>query len=407
MSLPVSASQRKQGVEIAGRSRIWWGNLAFEAELQQRTPSARARELVSAFAPCLVALTEPGDAVWLPGAIDDACRQRLATAIGHDVHWVSDSADIARLSTNDNRQLEPWGQSLGVQRLAREFDLPFQTPALDVVADANSRGFSFALEQQFCVGLPGSQCVASLAELHAWLRDFPPDARWVIKSAYSAAARDRWLGRGKQVRSQDAHAIAGSLQQHGYVICEPWVERIAEVGLQFAVPVLSAGPPVFLGAAELLSAADGRYVGSRFACDASMDDVWRPAIETGLRAAIELQARGYFGPLGIDAMRYRATNGSEKLRSLQDINARYTMGRVALGWRKCLQDNEQAVWRHGRWSNGKAMTELPSLAAGVRSLVTSPAQVRGKPVPFGSVLLIAESSHELTQAETALKAWLR
>ncbi|OYW15327.1 MAG: hypothetical protein B7Z55_15100, partial [Planctomycetales bacterium 12-60-4] len=51
-------------------------------------------------------------------------------------------------------------------------------------------------------------------------------------------------------------------------------------------------------------------------------------------AGNELQAAGYFGPVGIDAMWYRDANGKLACRPLQDINARWTMGRLALGWRR-------------------------------------------------------------------------
>ena len=45
-------------------------------------------------------------------------------------------------------------------------------------------------------------------------------------------------------------------------------------------------------------------------------------------------SEGDFSPLGLDAMRHRVPGGAVRTRCLQDINARWTMGRLALGLRR-------------------------------------------------------------------------
>ena len=51
-------------------------------------------------------------------------------------------------------------------------------------------------------------------------------------------------------------------------------------------------------------------------------------------AAERLQDCGYFGPLGVDAMRYRLPDGSVHLRPLQDINARWALYEQLAGARQ-------------------------------------------------------------------------
>ena len=55
-------------------------------------------------------------------------------------------------------------------------------------------------------------------------------------------------------------------------------------------------------------------------------------VDVTRRVALELQKLGYFGPLGIDAMIYLASGGRVCVRPLQDVNARWTMGRLAAEW---------------------------------------------------------------------------
>jgi hypothetical protein len=109
--------------------------------------------------------------------------------------------------------------------------------------------------------------------------------------------------------------------------------------------------------------------------------VWSSAIDAALRAARRLHGLGYFGPLGIDAMRYRAADGSIRLRSLQDINARWTMGRLSLGWQRCLQPGDTGCWRHGPTESGDGIT-------GRRTVRTSPEVVGGSAVDHQSWVVV-------------------
>src|SRR5690606_5718121 len=94
------------------------------------------------------------------------------------------------------------------------------------------------------------------------------------------------------------------------------------------------GDVSFLGVTPLFTRPNGSYLGNGFVDDPNLLTTWREAIETGREVAAEVAAEGYFGPLGIDAMRHRTDDGEIRVRALQDLNARYTMGRLALGLRR-------------------------------------------------------------------------
>ena len=74
---------------------------------------------------------------------------------------------------------------------------------------------------------------------------------------------------------------------------------------------------------------NGTYIASKLLSEAELSP-WDDAVEIGWKVAQHMREMGYGGLVGIDAMRYRDQFGNEKLRPIQDINARYTMGRLAL-----------------------------------------------------------------------------
>lgn len=98
-----------------------------------------------------------------------------------------------------------------------------------------------------------------------------------------------------------------------------------------------------VGVAEQV-AVGGSWRGSGWSSE-RVPTIWREAIEATRLVAQRVAAAGYFGPLGIDVMRYRDAAGQERLRPLQDLNARFTMGRLALGWRDSLPAGWSGLWR--------------------------------------------------------------
>jgi len=170
---------------------------------------------------------------------------------------------------------------------------------------------------------------------------------------------------------------------------------VAEAGLQIEIP--DVGPPVLVGITPLLSKS-GAYCGSRLGAPEDSEP-WADAIPLALEIAARVQSQGYFGPLGIDVMRYRDAEGQLRLRALQDLNARLTMGRLALGLIRQLTPGECATWLHRLPTDvdrrSAIIKQLQSRFATCRLMSLSPDD------PSSSLIVIAPSAALRDQVEQA------
>ncbi|MEX0728207.1 MAG: hypothetical protein WD065_18200 [Planctomycetaceae bacterium] len=224
-------------------------------------------------------------------------------------------------------ELCPWGWSNEMRQWGAQHRCTVNAPEENAVWRSNSRRFSFACERDWDVALPDAAEFVDLNTLRQHLRDVcRPETRWVIKAEFGMSARERILGQGAFVSANDVNWLQRRLARGQRLYFEPWVEKIVEAGLQFSIP--PTGEPQFAGCTELLTDARGQYRGSRWSDHLQAE--WDTEITCGIRVAGEVQRMGYFGPLGIDAMRYRDDSGEVRSRPIQDVNARWTMGRLAL-----------------------------------------------------------------------------
>lgn len=319
--------------------RLFVANLHFELQIasDRQTLPINLEQRTAELAASWLAVANTGDSIWCPQPVADSFWRDMAGRGLPLVHGLSDPAAVP-----PGLELVPWGWSATIERFARSIRATCDAPPASAVATANSRRFALALEQQWDVGLERTAPITSLAELDHALCTIGPYERWVLKAEYGAAARQRIICTGRTHDPTSAGWIRKRLAAGEWLIFEPWVERIAEVGVQWTIP--HSGPPVLEGVTELLTDADGQYRGSIFGLDTAALEHWAAAVEVTRQAATQIQQHGYFGPLGIDAMCYRDAAGHARMRPLQDINARWTMGRLALGWRRIMPSG---VWRHG------------------------------------------------------------
>ncbi len=376
--------------------RLFLGNFRFEQELAGAASSSSVvveTELLASW----LAMAEPGDAILCP-EVPRQDELRLLQLLGAlEIDWLR-TQDLSR-GRVQSLELVPWGWSSSARRFAADCGLIVDAPVAQVVQRVNSRQYRCQLEHELGIAPAGVQIATTGDELLAAIQQATPyghQAGWVLKAQWGMAARERMLGRGLELSASAAGWARKRLARDGCLVVEPWFERIAEAGLQLAIP--RQGPVELIGVTPLLTDAGGQYRGSQLALPESCLAQWRPAAEVALQVAGRLQAEGYFGPLGIDALIYRDADQQVRLRPLMDLNARYTMGRLSLGWHRLLPPDTCASWLHGSRSGTPSDLFTGTLTHGSWQ-PTSLETLAGRPMRRWSGLLMASTLESLRACE--------
>ena len=181
---------------------------------------------------------------------------------------------------------------------------------------------------------------------------------FVLKSPFSASGRHRL--RLEAVPTPDqARWIQKQFDAHGYLVLEPWLDRVLD--LSFQGEILPDGAYVAHGSTRFLTDAAGRYratfVGAPYndlpgelrrflnGGGAKERSVFRLLEMTAELVARELTGRGYRGPFAVDALVYRAdVDGRLRCKPVVEVNPRFTMGRVARELSKRVRYGSRAIF---------------------------------------------------------------
>ncbi len=382
--------------------RLFYGNFDFEHHLTGASaPSADSKlgRINAELTPALIALADEEDCLWCPAPFDETYLNDLTAAGMPRPRLVT-----AGESLPPDLSLVPWGWSDVALKLAIRTGASVEHPPLEVVKQANCRRVAHELETRWNCGLEGAAEICTLDELARVIGQSTNfSLGWVLKARFGMSGRERHLGSGVDVDSPTINWAKKRLARDGAVLFEPWVQRIDEAGLQFEIP--RDGKPQLLGITPQLCDATGHYRGSRLTISDTAAAAWQPAVDVGRRLAAHLQQTGYFGPLGIDAMRYRDQQGEIRIRPLQDINARLTMGRLALGFRRCLLPGEAGSWLQLPFQPMEGSEDSPwehirrKLPADCRIIPTSPATLGGQPPRLMHLIVAAPTESVLADVE--------
>ena len=333
--------------------KLFFSNFDFEDELAgRRTHPAALKSLQTSLSKMWSAIAEPGDRLYdhYPGS-----GQTSSATVRKD----SDHSALGSLGlinehqlANSNKQFElvPWGWSPSCLTLAEQFALTTRSPELSCVRTINDRIFGFDYECEASIGLDGATSIRSENQLvsqvntlvrHATYCDAPTTTPWIVKSHFSAAGRHCLRGQGPPTERQLAW-VRKRIGRAEVLFLEPIVDRVREAGFQFWIDDRGAR---FDGCVEMLCDRNGQFRAS--VVTPSTPPEWAESLVHCTQLAQRIQGMGYFGPLGIDAMQYRQPDGQQKQRPIQDVNGRFTMGRMALSLKQALSDeNEVAIWLH-------------------------------------------------------------
>lgn len=310
---------------------------------------------------------------------------------------------LNRLPAEDRQrwQVLPWGWSASAAELVKSLGLSQSVPHPESVRYVNTRRFAAAsdvtisaegriLDEQF-----GWLCRTYDEVIDAFERCLERgNQQWVIKADISHAARNRIRGTGRQLSEAHKRWLERRLSGGQCVYVEPWVERIAECGLQWTI----GGDPEkaglegieFGGGCEMLTERGGEYRGSVICQEPYSCAWWSGAIDHGQRIAERAAEIGFRGAMGIDCMLLRRADRLE-LRVAHDINGRQTMGRLALSLKKHLRPREMGIWSHLPAETEKNGAEAFRKTAefGVKVLDTSPLRPFGRAARLRTCLVIS------------------
>ena len=157
-------------------------------------------------------------------------------------------------------------------------------------------------------------------------------ASFTLKPRQGTSGRGRLIGRAGRLPTSAAGAMT-RFQQQGGAVLEPWLQRSLDLSSQWYVP--AAREPVLLGSTRAQLTPAGVYQGctvvrtpqGALVADTVHDACLHAHAGDAVRA---VQAAGFMGVCGVDAFVWQAPDGSTRLRSVVEVNARFTAGTIAL-----------------------------------------------------------------------------
>jgi hypothetical protein len=263
-------------------------NTNFEDELQGKIGSLNSVLLQLQFLPLLYADPEDGIGV---------------------THWpVGDFKAKFHLLSEKHlpyQEVKSWGASKEISKWAKERGMKYPIPPWEVVRKVNSKEYSFNVAPK----LAGAQLLHTPEEIAQWISVTPGPK--VLKSCFGVSGRGHahLPCNPKKIEALGLPAIG-----------EPWVERTLDFSTQWNI----SEEIEFLGATICVCDQWGKYrenwVGNLMIPHLDEHkDVALPILE-------QMKELGFFGNVGIDAFIY----DRDKLHPVVEINARKTMGYVAL-----------------------------------------------------------------------------
>ncbi|MFT4553218.1 MAG: hypothetical protein ACI9S8_001855 [Chlamydiales bacterium] len=256
-------------------------------------------------------------------------------------------------------QVKSWGHSLQVTKWSQKNHLTYQMPAWDCIVKVNSKAFSFEISPK----LPGAKLLKSFEELNDWISESPSTK--VIKGCFGVAGRENFILESPENKaSKQLSSFLHSQWKKGLpVIGEPWMDRQLDFSTQWEIT--PAGDIHYLGATVMENDSEGHYIktitGPEEVVFSKVFWALEKQKEFSYKILERIKGEGFFGNIGIDAMLYNlpCCQDETRLHPVVEINARQTMGYIALCFQK-LRYPENCVCLEYAPSNKIGESLLPS-----------------------------------------------
>lgn len=255
----------------------------------------------------------------LPAVRLDELRARMLDLIAQDDIVIGDERDAHDEQDATRTALAFCPTPSARQRLERAGYTPPDAPPMDVLQCVNHRRFCAQLGQT----LPNAAFLDDMEALEQHLRTPSPTGAYVIKRAFSFAGREQRRVRDGVLDEPTRGFCRRSFGNHEGVQVEPWFERMADYGKHGYL--LRDGTLLTEETRQQHVDSMGRFESMSGTAEITTADdaLLQDELE---RVAGALHEAGYFGPFGIDAFRYRLSDGSTAFNPRCEINARFSMG---------------------------------------------------------------------------------
>lgn len=294
------------------------------------------------------------------GRTPTANTLRINAHLAHLPLFLGDTADLVRAPVPPDDFLEPLADA-GFALPRFDPDASVDTPWGETPASPSWKPSFAALSNKTATLLH----LQTLPRHPLWVEDLgqiwagipaPSAGPWVIKAPFSASGSLRIQGEGPLTEA-NVRWCERQLRSHGRLLCMPWYERVADVSVH-----LTVGEQLKIDGITRFHTVRGRFLGAWPTPWIQTFDVekrwlhgngdrtmaFEPALlEVAEQAGAWAQELGYTGPLSLDALIVRTSEGL-RLHPWLETNARNTLGRVALAMRERIHPRSTAFWHVGR-----------------------------------------------------------
>jgi len=180
----------------------------------------------------------------------------------------------------------------------------------------------------------------------------------VVKAPWSSSGRGLQILRPNEYNQTNRQVITGYLKQQGFVIVEPWHNKVLDLSFQFFS--FGNGKIEYRGLTTFSTDHSGRYIGNYLQelppdLTPELKEFLSENLDTIKTAIHQVLASSnysadYYGWFGVDALIFRLPDGKLKFHPCLEINCRFTMGAIALNLRTHLAEQSVGEFRitHGK-----------------------------------------------------------
>ena len=159
--------------------------------------------------------------------------------------------------------------------------------------------------------------------------------------------------RPNEYNQTNKQVITGILKKQGYVIAEPWHDKVLDISFQFFS--LGNGEVEYRGQTSFSTDISGHYTGNylqEYPADLSSElkaflSENLPEVRSVLHKALLASpySTDYYGWLGIDLLIFGCEKGKFRIHPCLEINCRFTMGAITLSLRDHLARGSTGIFR--------------------------------------------------------------